>query len=454
MNNESGSQSPIALEQKKEQSPDRRSATPSFNETLDVLLAIAEALVQDTPDEESTQESSTGRRLTELAQRILGCQYVGLAVLDAQNDQLQSLAIACSKTEHEQKWRESINGVRLQSLVGTEEQALSLRAGEIIPLHTIYTLFGSHTSFLVIAPIHMSGHLLGILLFDYGQRQPHPWSDEQMLISAISRFAALVIERGKAQHEHEQALSALREANEQLEYMNKIKSDFVSVVSHEFRSALTTIQGFSEMMYEEDLSVSEMKEFAVDIQQDAKRLSRMISDMLDLERMEAGSIRLNCNWLDLNAVIMEAANHMRQIAPHHTIRLRLANALPVLMGDVDKLTQVVENLLSNAIKYSADGSEIFVNSCVEGGAVHVYVQDQGIGIPPEAIDRIFERYERIETGTRHTVTGTGLGLSIVRQIVQMHGGQVWAESVVGEGSLFHFTVQFTTNPVNLNGLLT
>ena len=145
---------------------------------------------------------------------------------------------------------------------------------------------------------------------------------------------------------------------------------------------------------------------------------------------------------------------MGEAAPQHRVRLRLATALPVLMGDVDKLTQVVENLLSNAIKYSAEGSEIFITSSVESGRVHVCVQDSGVGIPAEAIDRIFERYERVEMGTRHTVTGTGLGLSIVRQIVQMHGGQVWAESVVGEGSLFHFTVQFTTNPVNINGLLT
>jgi signal transduction histidine kinase len=300
----------------------------------------------------------------------------------------------------------------------------------------------------------MNEQLLGIVFVDYGLRQPHHSTDQRTLISAISSFAALIIERRKEQHEHEKALRALREANEQLEHMNKIKSDFVSVVSHEFRSALTTIQGFSEMMYQEDLSISEMKEFAVDIHQDAKRLSRMISDMLDLERMEAGSIRLNCNWLDLNAVIMEVTSRMRETAPQHRVRLHLANALPVLMGDVDKLTQVVENLLSNAVKYSVEGSEIVITSSVESGRVHVCVQDSGIGIPAEAIDRIFERYERVEMGTRHTVTGTGLGLSIVRQIVQMHGGQVWAESVLGEGSLFHFTLQFTTKPVNINGLLT
>ncbi len=452
MNNEGSSH--IALEQKKIHNSTRQITMPSLNETLDVLLAIAEALVQDTLSEEHNSESMLERRLIALVYRMLNCQYVSLAGLDTQNEQLQPLAIVSKKAEHEQQWRESIKGVRLQSLVGTEEQVLHIRAGEMVALNTIYTLSGSYTSFLEIAPVRMNEQLLGILLFDYGLRQPRHSIDERTLISAISSFAALVIERRKEQHEHEKALRALREANEQLEHMNKIKSDFVSVVSHEFRSALTTIQGFSEMMYQEDLSVSEMKEFAVDIHQDAKRLTRMISDMLDLERMEAGSIRLNCNWLDLNAVIMEVTSRMQEISPQHQVRLRLANALPVLMGDVDKLTQVVENLLSNAIKYSAQGSEIFITSSVESGRVHVCVQDFGIGIPAEAIDRIFERYERVETGTRHTVTGTGLGLSIVRQIVQMHGGQVWAESVVGEGSLFHFTLQFTTKPVNINGLLT
>jgi signal transduction histidine kinase len=253
--------------------------------------------------------------------------------------------------------------------------------------------------------------------------------------------------------ERDRALVALREANEQLESMHQRMREFVSVVNHEFRSTLTTIQGFSEILCQRDLSVAEMKEFAVDIYQDAQHLSHMIDDMLNLEHMEMGRMRLHCDWLDLNTSIMEVVNRIRLTTEQHTIHVKLANALPVLMGDAEKLTRVIANLLDNALQYSPDGGEVCISSMVEGGAVHVCVQDSGIGIPADAINRIFERYERIETKISNRNPGVGLGLSLVRQILGAHGGQVWAESVLGEGSCFHFTVPFVNSPTNINGIL-
>lgn len=447
----------IALENEKHSLTCHSMVVASFKEALDVLLAIGEALVQDIPEnvleQETMQESVAGQRLAELPCHILGCQHVGIAVLDEQTDMLYPMVVAGITSEHEQQWHEGIHGMRLQSLLGDAKKVSRLQAGEILYLDMAYTVMKSFSSSLVAAPICKGKQLVGVLLLSYGHTPLQHTEDELALIRTISRLAALIIERGKVQHERDRALIALREANEQLERMNKIQSDFVSVVSHEFRSALTTIQGFSEVMCEEDLSVADMKEFAVDIRLDAQRLSRMISDMLDLERMETGRIPLKYDWLDMNAVIVEVVNRMRLTTEQHTLRLMLANALPVLMGDADKLTQVMENLLRNAIQYSPNGGEICISSAVEGGAVHVCVQDSGIGIPADAIDRIFERYERVETGMRNSLTGTGLGLSIVRQIVRIHGGQVWVESVLGEGSRFHFTVQFVNGPMNINGLL-
>ncbi len=273
---------------------------------------------------------------------------------------------------------------------------------------------------------------------------------EQQVDTAL---ATLRNECEKAQSERNNALMALQEANEQLEHLHKSKSEFVSIMSHEFRSALTTIQGFSEMMCQRDLSIEDMKEFAVDIYQDAQHLSRMINDMLDLERMEMGRMQLHYDWLDLNAVITGVVNRIQPAAEQHKIEVKLANALPILIGDTAKLAQAIEQLLNNAIKYSPDGGDVLISSAVTGGAVHVCVQDKGIGIPVDAINRIFERYERVETKVNKIIPSTGLGLALVRQIVGMHSGQVWAESVFGEGSSFHFTIPFVKTHTNMRGLL-
>jgi signal transduction histidine kinase len=220
----------------------------------------------------------------------------------------------------------------------------------------------------------------------------------------------------------------------------------VSIVSHEFRTALTGIQGFSEMMRDEDFTVEEMKEYAGDINNDAQRLNRMITEMLDLDRMESGRFELHRGDVDLNQLIAEVAERARAGAPGYPIRLELDEALPAVVGDRDKLVQVVTNLVDNAVKYSPAGGEIQVSSRRGDGLAHVRVRDHGMGISPESLETVFERFSRVESGTSRYIHGTGLGLPIVRQIVQMHGGKAWVESALGQGSTFHFTLPLAGSP--------
>ncbi|OLD53094.1 MAG: hypothetical protein AUI58_00690 [Chloroflexi bacterium 13_1_40CM_2_70_6] len=236
------------------------------------------------------------------------------------------------------------------------------------------------------------------------------------------------------------AFEQQRRAMEELERLNRAKSDFVSIVSHEFRTPLTGIQGFSEMMRDEPLTVDEMKEYAGDINKDAQRLNRMINEMLDLDKMESGRMRLHREPVELNHLIEEVADRVRPNSPLHPIALKLDPELGSVSADRDRITQVFTNLLSNAVKYSPTGGEIVVTSRLEGDVAHVLVRDRGMGIPGDALESIFERYGRIESRATRYIQGTGLGLPIVRQIMTMHGGQVWAESTVGEGSLFHVTL--------------
>ena len=162
--------------------------------------------------------------------------------------------------------------------------------------------------------------------------------------------------------------------------------------------------------------------------------------MLDLDRMESGRMTIHPERMDLNAVLDEAVNRVRPNAPNHTLSLDLQGDLPSIHADRDRLTQVASNLLNNAVKYSPTGGRITVKSRADGGQVRIEVRDEGLGIPPEALETIFERYSRVDSQATKDIPGTGLGLPIVRQIVQLHGGKVWAESELGRGSVFHVTL--------------
>jgi PAS domain S-box-containing protein len=256
-------------------------------------------------------------------------------------------------------------------------------------------------------------------------------------------YFLVMCEDTQAQHDAEVAAIANLAG---LEKLNRLKSEFISVVSHEFRTALTGIQGFGEMLRDNDLPPSDVKQFASDIFEDAVRLNRLISDILDLDRMEAGRMTSHIEPVDLNRVATDAVERARITTTRHSVRMELDPMVDVVSGDRDRLFQVVSNLLSNAIKYSPKGGEVFLTTRVDGDAVHVIVKDQGQGIPPEFMDRLFERYERYENALAGTIVGTGLGLVIARRIVESHGGRIWAKSKVGSGSEFHFTIPLHGTP--------
>jgi signal transduction histidine kinase len=279
-------------------------------------------------------------------------------------------------------------------------------------------------------PLLRSGRVLGALgIRSYEPTVVYTEDDARMLTLFADQAAAAITTV--------EAFARQRQAVEQLERLNRAKSEFVSIVSHEFRTPLTGIQGFSEMMRDEELGLDEMREYAGDINKDAQRLNRMIDEMLDLDRMESGRMTIHTEQMDLNAVVDEAVGRVRPNAPNHTLTVDLQPDLPRIKADPDRLTQVTSNLLNNAVKYSPTGGRITVTTRAEGDALRLDVRDEGLGIPTEALETIFERYSRVDSQATKDIPGTGLGLPIVRQIVQLHGGKVWAESELGRGSVFH-----------------
>jgi signal transduction histidine kinase len=282
----------------------------------------------------------------------------------------------------------------------------------------------------IAVPLMRSGRALGALgIRSYDPAVTYSADDAQML--------ALFADQAAAALTTVEAFSRQAQAVEQLERLNRAKSEFVSIVSHEFRTPLTGIQGFSEMMRDEQLSMEEMREYAGDINKDVQRLNRMINEMLDLDRMESGRMTIHTERIDFNSVVDDAADRVRPNAPNHTLTLDLQRDLPQIQADRDRMTQVASNLLNNAVKYSPTGGRITLTTRAEGGHLLFDVRDEGLGIPKDALETIFERYSRVDSQATKDIPGTGLGLPIVRQIVLLHGGRVWAESELGRGSVFH-----------------
>lgn len=233
----------------------------------------------------------------------------------------------------------------------------------------------------------------------------------------------------------------LTHQNAELEQKNIRQKKILSIVSHEFRGALTIIGGSCELLSDNENSPEEIKKLTNVIQNNTERITRLINDMLDFDRMESGQVKFTFECVDLNRLIEEAVAQVSLDIPHQ-IHIHLDPTLPVLNGDSDKLTQVVINLLSNASKYSPHGENIVVCSEKLDDLFHFSIQDYGIGIPQDQLEQVFEQYYRVASPSTSNIGGTGLGLSIVREIITMHGGKVWVESQPGKGSIFHVTLPF------------
>jgi len=227
-------------------------------------------------------------------------------------------------------------------------------------------------------------------------------------------------------------------ANELIETA-RLQHHFVATVSHEYRTALFGVQGFSETLRDEECTPEEVKKYASHIDDQAERLERLISNLLDFEQMKSGEMLFTMGRLDLNALIRKVYDQSCLAFKTHIFRLELDDTLPECIGDSDKIEQVFTNLINNALKYSE--REILMGGRVKEGMVQVWIQDRGVGIPSEFLDKVFDPYVRL--GVSRTIKGgSGLGLSISRQIIKMHGGSIWVEStgIEGEGSIFYFSL--------------
>jgi two-component system, sensor histidine kinase and response regulator len=226
-----------------------------------------------------------------------------------------------------------------------------------------------------------------------------------------------------------------------MQRLNSLKTDFLQSVSHEFKTALLGIQGFSELIRDtSELNIQEVRSFAADINRDAERLDRMVTEMLELDRTESERADLHLAPVDLNDLVQIQVGLARAWPEQVAIELDLDPTLATVPGDESKLAEVVHTLLANAVMRSPAGGVVTVTTRVGAAGVRVGVKDQGVGVRSDFDDRLFDQDDLYANSPMRKLVGTGLGLGMARQVVQMHGGRLWVVRTPQAGSEYHFTL--------------
>jgi signal transduction histidine kinase/DNA-binding response OmpR family regulator len=285
---------------------------------------------------------------------------------------------------------------------------------------------GEERSALVV-PLLQEGEVSGMVAVLKGCRQGFSSDDQELLVSLVAQ-ASIAINNARIY--------------EKIRDLERLKSEFVAVVSHEVRTPLTSIKGSLEVLADEKYFQVEapQKDLLSICRDNVNRLEVLINDILDFSKLESSRLSSNFVPTSLASLTESAVLSISNLAKRRQIRIvtEIAPDLPAIAVDELRITQVINNLVSNAIKFSASESEIRILACVWEDGVRVEIRDSGIGIPPEDLPKLFIRFRQLDSSSTRKAGGTGLGLTISKGIVEEHGGRIWAESVPGQGSSFFF----------------
>jgi signal transduction histidine kinase len=251
----------------------------------------------------------------------------------------------------------------------------------------------------------------------------------------------------------------LQRAKVAAEAANRAKDEFISVVTHELRSPLSSVLGSVGLLEDGEAGPisEEQRDFLHIIEANTKRMAALASDLADVSRIESGQLQLEMGAVSLAEIIREVMRSTRlQIErKDQTLLLQVPDDLPKVWGDHIRLVQVITNLVSNAHKFTPEGGKIAVRAeraanqwSPQGAAevVHIAVEDDGVGIKAEELGKLFLKFSRVGDRNTRRIPGTGLGLSIAKNLVEMQGGRIWCESEFGQGATFHFTVPVSEEP--------
>jgi PAS domain S-box-containing protein len=288
---------------------------------------------------------------------------------------------------------------------------------------------------LLILPLRTRREMLGALVIAANDPERRMTDDKLPLAEELAERAALAIENAKLYTEQV-------EARRKVEDLSRLKDEFLSIASHELRTPVTSIKGYTQLaktlIRENDLPTSEeYLDIALD---QIDRMSRLILELLDVSRIETGRLEIRHEPIKWVQFVRGLVHRHHTAVSERRFHLNVPSNEMIVSGDRDRLEQVIGNLLENAIKYSPEGSEIFVNVEDRGDQVITSVCDKGIGIPSDELSQVFERFHRGRQVSSTNYGGLGLGLYITRQIVDRHAGSIWVESKEGSGTTFFFSM--------------
>ncbi len=270
-----------------------------------------------------------------------------------------------------------------------------------------------------------------------------PIKDKNGKVEKIITVIKDVSERKKLEEELKDSYEELKLTYSKLQELYKIKDNFLSNMSHELRTPLTSVIGYTELMLDEKLT-DKQRHMAEIVFRNSKRLSRLIKGLLDSQLIESRNLKLTGEMCVINEIISAVVQDMKNMAEAKNIQINIdiANTL-VIEGDIERLTQVFSNLLDNAIKFTISG-QINIRGEMINQKAHIQVSDTGIGIPQDTLVKIFDRFYQVDSSNKRRYGGTGLGLWISKNIIEAHGGSIWAESK-NSGSTFHILLPKSVN---------
>jgi signal transduction histidine kinase/HAMP domain-containing protein len=412
-------------------------------------------------------------RIQEYQSRLLGAlnattrEGTGLApALEVLADATQARVVILYQPDYEaNEWTptaargaeaRSLSRITVRDLVGDGTAGVLHLAGDQSTLaRQRLQLPATDSGELAVAPLRAAGRLAGLLAaipqthFNADQMDALALALPNLAIacereSAFQHMRRLAIEvRRSAQYLEEQS-DELTRVNEELAKANQLKSDFLANMSHELRTPLNSIIGFSDMLLTQEIgSLNAMQQdFLETVARNGRHLLQLISELLDLSKIEAGHLQLTPESLDLRELLREAVDSVRAQTEkrRHVLDLELPPSPLTVTADHVRVRQVLLNLLSNAIKFTPDGGKVRLLGRREDGGIRVEVIDTGIGIAPEDQPKLFKEFIQVDASASRHYEGTGLGLALSKRLVELHGGRIGCESARGQGSTFWFTL--------------